>query len=285
MNKTNIIIFGKNGQIASSLIEFFKTEKDFNVQAYSSQDVDFVDLLALTNFLQNQINTPHFIINASAYTNVDKAEDEQELADLINHQAAEIIAKHCQKNNIKLIHYSTDYVFDGSDTKPFAEDDFKNLKPLNHYGKTKLAGEEAIIKSKCDYIILRISWIYDRNPAHKNFFNNIKKLAQEKEILNIVSDQIGSPTSADFVAQNTIKIIKKLLNLNNNFASEIYHLNNGRFVPWYDFAVEIFEELKKNGEVIKLRQIKAIKTSEYKTKATRPLNSRLLNQKLQHFFN
>jgi dTDP-4-dehydrorhamnose reductase len=278
MTKTNITIFGKNGQVASSLIKIFKAEPDFSITTYSSQEVDFANQLALQTFLQNH-PPPDFIINTSAYTNVDQAEDERQLADLINHQAIKIIANYCQKNNTKLIHYSTDYVFDGSGTQPFAEDNTKNLNPINYYGTTKLAGERAILKSGCHYIIIRLSWVYDRNPDHKNFFNTIKKLAREKEVLNIISDQIGSPTTADFVASNTIKIIKKI---DNNFYSIIYHLNNGEFLSWYDFAIKIIDELKKNGKIIKVQQINPIKSSQYQTKASRPLNSRLLNQKLQN---
>jgi dTDP-4-dehydrorhamnose reductase len=117
-NKIDIIIFGKNGQIGSNLVKLFADEERFNVLAYSSADVDFTDLNALNNFLNN-LKIPDFIINAAAYTEVDKAEDEQELSDLINHQAAGIIAKYAAKNDVKLIHYSTDYVFDGSGNQPF----------------------------------------------------------------------------------------------------------------------------------------------------------------------
>jgi len=283
--KTNVVIFGKNGQVGSSLVALFTTERTFAVQGYSSKDIDFTDLSALESFLKNLSSKPDFIINAVAYTNVDKAEDEQELADLINHLAVKIIAKYCQKNNIKLIHYSTDYVFDGSGITPFTEDNIENLKPLNHYGKTKLAGEEAIIKSGCDYIIFRLSWVYDKNPLHRNFLNIIKKLAKENKVLNVVDDQIGSPTSADFVAQNTLLMIKKLLPLGGDFPGGIYHLNNGEFVSWYDFAIKIIEELRRERVVLKIQQIEPIKTPQYKTKATRPLNSRLLNYKLQKFFN
>ncbi len=284
---TNIIIFGKNGQVASNLIRLFaeknrcenRFENNFNIQSYSGSEVDFANLPALENFLNNLSTnlsfSPDFIINAAAYTNVDKAEDEQELADLINHQAVAIIAKYCAKNNITLIHYSTDYVFDGSGTEPFAEDNTKNLNPLNHYGRTKLEGEKEIINSGCDYLIFRISWVYDHNPNGSNFLNTITKLAKEKEILNIISDQIGSPTSARFVAANTIKIIQKLLTSATKLPSGIYHLNDGRYISWYDFALEIINNLREKGEVLKVKEINPIKTSEYKTKAIRPLNSRL----------
>ena len=274
MTKTNITIFGKNGQISSNLITLFKTEKNFNITAYSSKEVDFSNLEELKNFFTNQTTYPDFIINASAYTDVDKAEEKKELSDFINHQAVAIIANHCHKNNIKLIHYSTDYVFDGSGTKPFTADNTKNLNPLNHYGKTKLAAEQAIIKSNCQYLILRISWVYDPNPTHKNFLNTITKLAQAKETRSIINDQIGSPTSAIFIAQNTIQIIKNSLN-KNTFPNTIRHLNNSKFISWYDFALKIISDLKKQGKILKVKTIHPIKTSQYPTKAARPLNSRL----------
>ena len=275
----NIIVFGKNGQIGSNLTKLFAKEDDFDVKSYTSKEVDFTDLSTLNNFLNNLSPKPDFIINAAAYTDVDKAEDEQELADLINHQAVAIIAKYCKKNGTKLIHYSTDYVFDGSGNEPFTEDNTKNLNPLNHYGKTKLLAEKVIANSNCQYIIFRISWVYDHNPNSKNFVNTIARLAREKEILNVIDDQVGSPTSARFVAENTIKIIKKLLKQSGKFLekfpSGIYHLNNGRYISWYDFAIEIIANLKFGGEDLSVKEVNPIKTFEYKTKAARPLNSRL----------
>jgi dTDP-4-dehydrorhamnose reductase len=283
--QTNIVIFGKNGQVGSNLIRLFAKESNFNINAYSSKDVDFTDLSTLDNFLNNLSKKPDFIINAAAYTNVDKAEEEQELADLINHQAVAIIAKYCKKNGTKLIHYSTDYVFDGSGSEPFTEDNTENLKPLNHYGKTKLLGEQAIINSCCNHIILRISWVYDNNPNSKNFVNTITKLAKERETLNIVNDQIGSPTSADFVAENTIKLIKKLLKYPRQSLKEIYHLNNGEYISWYQFALKIINGLRKNNKDFKAPKIRPIKTIDYKTIAIRPLNSRLRCKKIWRVFN
>lgn len=285
--KTNILIFGQNGQIASNLISLF-LDKDlksqFNIQICSSKEVDFSKLPDLTNFLESLSQKPDFIINCVAYTNVDKAEEERELTNLINHLAVELIAKYCAKNNIKLIHYSTDYVFDGSGNEPFSEDNTKNLNPLNYYGRTKLLAEKAIVNSGCKYIITRISWIWDENPNAKNFVNTIKRLAKEKEVLTIVDDQIGSPTSAKFVAQNTIIIINKLINWQNDFPSGIYHLNNERFISWYQFALEIIDDLKKKGEFLLVKEVKPIKTADYKTKAIRPMNSRISNLKAQDLF-
>ncbi|MFT6258480.1 MAG: dTDP-4-dehydrorhamnose reductase [Rickettsiales bacterium] len=269
--KKLITIFGRNGQIGSNLIKLFASEKGVVVQPYSSEDADFSNLKALRRFLNN-LKKPDFIVNCAGYTNVDGAEDEKELTDLINHQAVQIIADYCVNNNVKLIHYSTDYVFDGSGNEPFESNNTKNLNPLNHYGKTKLLGEKSIINSGCEYLILRISWIWDKNPNFKNFYNAIKILAKEREILTIVDDQIGSPTEAKFVARNTIEIIK-----NDNFSKETRHLNNGEFMSWYDFTLQIVEDIKKEGEILAVKEIKPIKTSDFRSKAVRPLNSRLKN--------
>ncbi len=286
-SKIKLVVFGKNGQISSSLLRFLQLEKELLTVTYSSSDIDFKDLEKLENFLENKISKADFIINCTGYTNVDKAEDEKDLCDTLNHKAVSIIAAHCKKNHINLIHYSTDYVFDGSGNEAFKEDNKDNLSPINHYGKTKLLGEQAIIDSGCNYTIFRISWIYDLRPESKNFVNTIKRLAKEREILEIVDDQVGSPTSSDFVSSNTIRFIKKFHKKNsvNNrkLSSEIYHLNNGRFTSWYGFALEIIEDLKRDCKTLKIKEIKPIKTSEYKSKALRPLNSRLCNKKIQNF--
>lgn len=289
----NILIIGKNGQIANALIENFKLEKTgFIILVKDSSELDFSKPASLKENLKNISNSIDLIINCAGYTNVDKAEDEQELCDNINHQAVKILADFCKEKNILLIHYSTDYVFDGSGDKPFDEDNQENLHPLNYYGKTKLFSEQAVKNSGCDYLIFRISWIYDNRKESKNFVNTIKRLALEKEEINVVGDQIGSPTSADFVASNTIRFIKKitsenfdknagenLIKFDKNLINQIYHLNNGEFMSWHEFACKIVADLQKTSSAVKLKKINKIPSSEYKTKAMRGLNSRLNNQK------
>jgi dTDP-4-dehydrorhamnose reductase len=287
---TNILIIGKNGQIANALIENFKLEKTgFNILVKDSSELDFSKPETLKENLKNISNSIDLIINCAGYTNVDKAEDEQELCDNINHQAVKILADFCKEKNILLIHYSTDYVFDGSGDKAFDEDNQENLNPLNYYGKTKLLSEQALQNSGCDYLIFRISWIYDNRKESKNFVNTIKRLALEKEEINVVDDQIGSPTSADFVALNTIRFIKKIIvenagdnsiKFDRNLINQIYHLNNGEFVSWHGFACKIVADLQKTSSAIILKKINKIPTSEYKTKAMRGLNSRLNNKKI-----
>lgn len=293
---TNILIIGKNGQIANALIENFKLEKtDFNISVKDSSQLDFSDPITLKKNLENIRTTFNLIINCAGYTNVDKAEEEQDLCDKINHQSVKILANFCNENKILLIHYSTDYVFDGSGSEPFSEDNQENLKPLNHYGKTKLWAEEAIKNSGCDYLIFRISWIYDNRQESKNFVNTIKRLALEKEEINVISDQIGSPTSADFVASNTIRFIKKISlennkeNDNNNpkkfdkkLINQIYHLNNGNIISRNQQAEEIFGYLKRSRIIIKLKKINSVKSDSLTfSSIKKPLNCQLSNQKIK----
>jgi dTDP-4-dehydrorhamnose reductase len=286
---TNILIIGKNGQIANALIENFKLEKTgFNVLIKDSSELDFSNSATLQENLNNISTSVNLIINCAGYTNVDKAEEEQELCDQINHQAVKILAEFCKEKNILLIHYSTDYVFDGSGNKPFDEDNQENLQPLNYYGKTKLLAEQALQNSGCNYVIFRISWIYDKRSTTKNFVNTIKRLALEKEEINVVDDQIGSPTSAEFVASNTIRFIQKItvengdknsIKFDKNLINQIYHLNNGELMSWHEFACKIVADLQKTSVEIKLKKINKILSAEYKTKAMRGLNSRLNNKK------
>lgn len=270
-----LLIFGKNGQIGSNIVKLLKNEKFFDVRSYSSKDIDFSNLDNFKLFLKNISSKPDIIINCAAYTNVDKAEEERALCDAINHKAVKEIADFCRENDIILIQYSTDYVFNGHGNIAFKTSNKKDLSPLNHYGKTKLLAEKAIQDSSCKYIIFRISWIYDFDAKFKNFYNTIKKLAKEKEVLSIIDDQVGSPTRADFIAFNTIKIIKKIDRNPKKYLKKIFHLNDGRYISWYDFAIEIIENLRNSGEKLLVKEIKKIKSFEYKTLAIRPLNSRL----------
>ena len=293
---TNILIIGKNGQIANALIENFKLEKTgFNVLIKDSSELDFSNSITLRENLNNISTSIDLIINCAGYTNVDKAEEEQELCDQINHQAVKILAEFCKEKNILLIHYSTDYVFDGSGDKPFDEDNQENLQPLNYYGKTKLLAEQALKNSGCNYVIFRISWIYDSRSTTKNFVNTIKRLALEKEEINVVDDQIGSPTSAEFVASNTIRFIRKItvenfgdnsIKFDKNLTNQIYHLNNGELVSRYQQAEQIFTYLKRSKIIIKLKKIVAIKSdSSQFSKIKKPLNCRLNNEKINKILN
>jgi dTDP-4-dehydrorhamnose reductase len=272
---TKILVFGKTGQLSQAFLTTLLQETKFHTTSYSRVEVDFNNINNLVNFLDNLIYIPEFILNCIAYTNVDQAEQEQEICNNINHLAVAILADFCQKNKIRLIHYSTDYVFDGSGNLPFLEDNTINLKPLNFYGKTKLWAEEKIIQSGCSYLIFRISWLYNHNPNSKNFVNTIIKLSQQKQTISVVNDQIGSPTDVDFIVKNSIKSFY--------IPSGIYHLNNGIYMSWYSFACQIFEKIKTTNQNIILTKILGVDSSQYSTKAIRPKNSQLDNSKIKKF--
>jgi len=272
---TKILVFGETGQLSQALLKILKQDKQYQIISYSRADIDFNNIKNLAQFLNNLAYFPQFIFNCIAYTNVDKAEEEQEICNNINHLAVAVLAEFCQKNQIRLIHYSTDYVFDGSGDLPFLENNTNNLQPLNFYGKTKLWAEEKIVKSGCSYLIFRVSWLYNYNPNSKNFVNTITKLAQQKSTISVVGDQIGSPTDVDFVAKNSIKSL--------SIPSGIYHLNNGIYMSWHLFACQILEKLKSIDQNIVLKDIVAIDSSQYPTKAMRPKNSRLDNSKIKTF--
>jgi len=270
-----ILVFGKTGQLSDAILKLLSQNSQYKTFCYSREDVDFNNIINLQHFLNNLADLPQFIFNCIAYTNVDKAEEEQEICNNINHLAVEVLANFCQKNQIRLIHYSTDYVFDGSGDVPFYENNTINLKPLNFYGKTKLLAEEKIIKSGCSHLIFRVSWLYNHNENSKNFVNTIIKLAKQKTSISVVNDQVGSPTNVDFIAKNSLKSL--------NIPSGIYHLNNGIYISWHNFACQILEKIKISQSDIILKEIIAIDSSQYITKAIRPKNSRLDNSKIKKF--
>jgi dTDP-4-dehydrorhamnose reductase len=270
----NIIIFGKNGQVASDLLKIFSKKKQFKIKNYSSKDINFSNLAAVKKFLP-KLPEADLIINATAYNEVDKAEDEKELAENINHKTVALIAKYCKKNDVKLIHYSTNYVFDGKGKSPYKEDNINNLKPLGIYGKSKLNGEKAIIKSECDYLILRVATVYNLG-FENNFIAKIRNLAHKNKELKIVNDQICNPINSYDIAENTIKIIEKL-SKKPKF-KQIYHLVSKKAISYYDFAKKITSD-------INYLKITPVTTDHFPTKAKRPLNGALNSNKLKRNFN
>jgi len=224
---------------------------------------------------------PDIIINPAAYTAVDKAEEEPDLAMTVNAIAPGLLAKAAKKVGAGMVHYSTDYVFDGCSGIPYKEEDPPN--PLNVYGQSKLAGEKAVAKIEIPFLIIRTGWVYSIHG--KNFFRTIKKLAKEKDILQVIDDQIGAPTWARSLAQRTHQTLKQCLNkkwLENKdpSLSGIFHLTCQGKTSWHGFAREILNmsDVSKNIKLI------AIPTSDYHTPATRPSNSLLNNEKIQKVF-
>lgn len=263
---TEILVFGYNGQVATGL----RTLLSENNQCIflSSAQADFMKTETVLTQLEKF--KPKIIINASAYTQVDKAEEEKDVCLKINATTPGAIAQWCLKNNSTLIHYSTDYVFDGSGTEPWIETD--KTGPINWYGFSKLEGENKILDSKCRAYILRVSWVY--SPWGQNFYKTISKLCNEREQLSIVNDQWGSPTDARDIAESTLKLCK-LIQQNQPPKTGLYHLRFSDYTTWYEFALKIAEKVKKLNPSAKIQNIKPILSSEYPTKANRPKNSRL----------
>jgi dTDP-4-dehydrorhamnose reductase len=223
---------------------------------------------------------PEVIINAAAYTAVDKAETDRDSALAVNAIAPETMAEWASAHNALLVHYSTDYVFDGSGLA--ARDEAAPTRPLSVYGATKLEGEERIQRSGCQHLILRTSWVYAAR-SH-NFLRTMLRLAVERESLSVVDDQVGVPTSAAWLAEVTSQVIPQALA--NPALRGLYHCVPRGETTWFEFARLAIEEARRLGLPVRVvpEAIRAIATADYPTPARRPLNSRLSTQKLQQAF-
>lgn len=264
----NILVTGANGQLGRALRR--KSFSFLDEVFYTAiEELDVTDYDAIEKFVvSHEIDT---IINCAAYTAVDLAENESEKAERINTKAVENLAKVARKEDCLLIHISTDYVFDGLSTVPYTEKD--TPAPKTVYGKTKWAGEQAIMKSGCWYIIIRTAWLY--SCQGNNFVKTILHLADERSEINVVNDQFGSPTYAEDLADAIIAI------MNNEERIEhegIYHFSGEGECSWYDFALQIVAMAHKNCK------INPVTTAEYPTKAMRPAYSVLDNTKIKKVF-
>ena len=244
---TNILVTGSNGQLGSELREL-SNEYDYTFFFTDRTTLDITNKKAIQNFIQeNHINT---IINAAAYTAVDKAESDAINADKINHLAVKYLAELAKEKNIQLIHISTDYVFDGKNYKPYSEEDTTN--PNGIYGFTKLAGEKAMQEiNPLNSIIIRTSWVY--SSFGNNFVKTMLRLGKEKEELGVIFDQVGTPTYARDLAKEILDILPNI----SNEKVEIYNYSNEGVLSWYDFAKEIMRMAKLDC------QINPIETKEY----------------------
>jgi len=274
-----ILVTGKNGQLGRSIHKLINTDTKINNNQSSNEFIfvgrEELDLSSESNISQYFNNKFDVIINCAAYTQVDKAEQEEELANKINHLAVKQLASIAYKQQAMLIHISTDYVFDGESNKPYIETDTSN--PINVYGKTKLAGEQAVQEvMPMNAIIIRTSWLY--SEYGHNFVKSMLRLSKEQDDLNVVSDQIGSPTYATDLANAILEIIKNKEFSKLNQTTQIYHYSNEGEVSWYDFAKEI----------VKLSGVKciinSIKTEQYPTLASRPKNGTLDKDKIIQMF-
>lgn len=272
------VLFGKNGQIGQELQRIFVNFD--HLYAFDKQEANLQNFELLNNILCKY--QPRVIINAAGYTLVDVAETDPPTAYTINANAVNVIAQYAKKSGALIIHYSTDFVFDGEKSSPYIESDFPN--PLNVYGKSKLAGEEAILLSGCDAFIFRIGWVFSHYK--KNFITQILNLAKTKPTLDVVNDQIGAPTSAQFVAQMTLKTL--LHHEKNPLETGIYHLAPSGTVSRYDLARYIVHRAHNNHNLdLKLHEenIFPVSSDAYSSPARRPKNSRLNTEKLSRALN
>jgi dTDP-4-dehydrorhamnose reductase len=265
----NILVTGANGQLGSEIRDI---QSGFPEYVFLFTDIDTLDITD-AKAIQKTINVfkPQIVINCAAYTAVDKAESDKKLADLINVNAPELLAIACEKSKAVLIHISTDYVFDGKSYRPYKETD--HPKPTGYYAKTKLDGENEIQINSSRSVIIRTSWLY--SSFGKNFVKTILHYAKERGKLNVVYDQVGSPTYARDLANAILKIIPDALNLNNH---EIFHYANEGALSWYDFAQAIVELAGIPCE------ISAIESKDYPTPAPRPHYSVLNKNKFKTTF-
>lgn len=264
-----VIVTGKGGQLAS---EFEQLKRDDpNWTFLSVEDLDITDQSAVENYFTN-INF-NLIINCAAYTAVDKAEDHVELAYAVNEKGVEYLVDTCNKHGSRLIHYSTDYVFNGESSNPYSENDC--VEPRSIYGKSKLAGEELLkVNKKVESIIIRTSWVYSN--FGQNFVKTMLRLGKEKSELGVVSDQIGSPTYARDLAEHTLKILE-----DSNYQwknGDVFHYSNEGNCSWHDFAKQIFNFA---GIEVKLN---ALSSEEFPTRAVRPKFSLLDKSKFKKTF-
>ncbi len=274
-----ILLIGNNGQVGWELARALLPLGE--IIGVNRSQVDLADLDGLRHSIQKY--NADIIVNAAAYTAVDKAEAEQDAAFLINAEAPGILAEAAKKTGALLIHYSTDYVFDGTSSSAYTEGDAPN--PLNIYGQSKLAGEQAIQANGADYLILRTSWVYAAR-GH-NFLKSILRLAAEHEQLNIVADQIGSPTWARLIAETTAHILRQSLleRREGGFNSGLYHLSSAGETSWHGFARMIVDVAKqRQNRVLKTHTINPIPTADYPLPAKRPANSRLATSHLEQHF-
>lgn len=263
----NILVTGSNGQLGNEFRLVVEEKDNINNYFYTDvADLDITNKIDISNFfVENNID---IVVNCAAYTNVDKAEDDKEKADLINHIGPKNLAEVCRERNGFLIHISTDYVFDGTKNTPYTETD--ETKPLGVYGETKLRGENAIINSGCEYVIIRTSWLY--SSFGHNFFKTMKKLTAEKESLKVVFDQVGTPTYAGDLANVIHKIIIKN---DKEIKNQVYHFSNEGVCSWYDFTVAINEVFGHNCKVLPCH------SNEFPSKVTRPSYSVLDKTKIK----
>lgn len=265
----NILVTGSNGQLGSELKALEAIYQEFNFTFTDIEELDLTDPLAIEKcFDEGHIDA---CINCAAYTAVDKAEDDQDLAMLVNSKAVENLALACERKGALLVHISTDYVFDGMHYMPYTESD--PSAPDSFYGWSKLKGEEAVMKNCSKAVIVRTSWLY--STFGNNFVKTMLRLGKERPELGVVADQIGTPTNAGDLARALLEIIRKT---GNKPIKEYYHYSNEGAISWYDFAQAIMRQSGLNCKV------NAIESKDFPAKANRPFYSVLNKTKIKRDF-
>lgn len=279
-NQSRILLIGAQGQVGQELLKTLTAVG--SVTAVGRRQLDLTDLEAIAHHIQT--HQPQLIVNAAAHTAVDKAESEPDLAHRINTEAPQAMAVAAAQCGAGLVHISTDYVFAGTAGSPRTETD--KTGPLSVYGKTKLAGEEAIRAALDQHIILRTAWVYG-TQGKGNFVKTMLRLGKDREALNVVADQVGSPTWAKDIAEAITHLSRQLTGqLTGQSSDQItevsgtYHFTDSGAASWYDFAIAIFQEAKALGMPLKIQQVNPISTAEYPTPAQRPAYSILNCQKV-----
>ena len=261
------LVTGGNGQLAQSLKDVVNHQDELDVDFQDLPDLDITNKQQLESYFSN--NELDYCINCAAYTAVDLAEEQSDLAYAVNAEGPKNLAEICKKYQVKLLHISTDFVFDGNKQTPYLETDMPN--PLGVYGASKWQGERYIQEIMEEYFIIRTSWLY--SAYGNNFMKTMLRLSETRDEISVVSDQIGAPTYAGDLAEVLIKII---LSSSTNYG--VYHYSNSGAISWYDFAVEIFKQFGKKIDV------KPIKTEGYPTAAKRPKFSVLNTIKIENNF-
>ena len=276
-----ILLTGTTGQVGGALLPLLRRSQE--VLAPNRAEFDLSDPHALAAVL-DRLEVDLFI-NPAAYTAVDRAEDEPELAFRINAEAPAELARWAARHNVPLVHFSTDYVFEGSGETPWREED--RCRPLSSYGRSKWEGEKAIQASGAPQLIIRTSWVYAAQGT--NFLRTMNRLARERDELCVVADQFGAPTSASSIAEAVAMILTRRTSaaeLAKDFATALglVHLANSGSTSWHGFASAIVEGLKARGQPVKASAVRAITTKDFPTKAVRPANSRLDLSRLRQVF-
>jgi dTDP-4-dehydrorhamnose reductase len=275
-----ILLFGKSGQVGWELQRSLSLMGELVALDTDDQRLcgDFTRPEDIIQTIHSV--SPDVIVNAAAYTAVDKAESESALAHTINTQAPKILAQESLKIGAWLIHYSTDYVFDGNGIKPWKETD--PTTPINVYGSTKLEGEKAVINSGCKHLIFRTSWVY--SARGENFIKTIIRLAQNRDLLSVIDDQIGAPTGAELLADVTAHSI--CMALRQPQVSGLYHLAAKGETSWYGYANFVLDKVRQSGIKLQVQteNIQPVTTDAFPQTARRPGNSRLNTRKIEHTF-